>query len=290
MLKKLLVILFVMSVIGGGIFYIFQMRTPGTDGTKPSVQNAAAYGLNLLGGSKYASGSVEKLQLDVKNQAGVPVKDFADMQGYPLHLFVYRSDRSGFQHIHPSLDKATGVFSQDITFPLDGEYRLYAKFTEIGKTEMNLKSKLTVGSIEGYEPPQAFNINKSAAVSDGFIASFYFPPNDDSVGPPNTDFFAEAKSTLLISIQAEGQTFKNLESFHDSLGTLTIIGPDLEPMPVNANYEEGSAQTGLLSFDITFPKAGYYKIFLETKAKQKVTQFNFALTVKDNQVPTTNNN
>jgi hypothetical protein len=289
MIKKVLVILVVLSLCVIG-FFVYQKKTSTVTGQAPSKQNAPSYRVNLLSGTKYASGSTEKLRLEIKNQNDGAVKDFTNVQDYPLHLLLIRSDRTGFQHIHPMLNKETGEFTQDILFPLDGSYRLYAEFTEIGKAKTNLESKITVGDLESYEPPEALNINKSAAVSNGFIASFYFPPNDDSVGPANTDFFAGANSTLLISIETNSQPFKNLEPYHGSLGTLTVFGPDMQPIVVSAQKPENDIQSGLLTFELTFPKTGHYKLFLETKANQKMTLFNFAANVKEPSSPSLNSN
>lgn len=289
MYRKLIFGLIVL-VVGAGIAgFTYLRKDMGAGDKKPLTQSHPTYSLNLLSGYNYAVDKPQVISLVIEDQTKKVLKEFDSSQDQVLHLVAISKARTDFQHLHPKLDQASGTFKQQITFTLNGDYRLFATFSASSVPVRQDETKLNttvykdfqVGDISGYEPPQTLDINKSAAVSKGFIASFFFPPNDDSIGPTNTNFYAGHESSVLITVDKEGQSVKNLESYHGSLGRLTVIGPELELLVVNAIATDANNQTGLLTFPITFPKGGFYKLYLETQAEGQLATFNFALNVKD---------
>lgn len=290
MSRKFIFSLITLLVIGVGIVgLIYLNQDSNAGGYKPPAQSNATYSLRLLSGDKYALDIPQKMSLSIVDQNNAVLKDFDSSDDEILHLTVVRKDRTNFQHLHPKFDRENGTFTQQVAFEANGDYRVSTSYATKGaqagqdglKLSTTVYKDVQVGDISGYLPPEALAINKRAATSNGFVASFFFPPNDDSIGPTNTSFYAEGKSTVLISVERGNQAFKNLESYHGSLGRLTVLGPDLELLTFNAMANEGGEQTGLLTFPITFPKSGLYKLFLQTQANEQLSTFEFALQVKE---------
>lgn len=66
------------------------------------------------------------------NQEGKPVTDFAISHEKMLHLIVVRTDGTGFQHVHPTLDESTGTWSLPWTWRTAGSYRVFADYVPAG--------------------------------------------------------------------------------------------------------------------------------------------------------------
>src|SRR4030095_9764888 len=58
-----------------------------------------------------------------------PVRQFDRVHEQLMHLIIVSRDLGYFEHVHPDLDPATGVFRMRYTFPAGGEYRLFADVT-----------------------------------------------------------------------------------------------------------------------------------------------------------------
>ena len=71
---------------------------------------------------------------NITDNKGTIVKDFAVDHEKLMHLIVVRHDLQDFQHLHPSINKNTGEFTIPVTFPNNGNYRLYADFIPANKT------------------------------------------------------------------------------------------------------------------------------------------------------------
>ncbi|MGI8577383.1 MAG: hypothetical protein ACR2KG_05575 [Nocardioidaceae bacterium] len=94
---------------------------------------------------------------------GHPVTDYAKTHEKSLHLIAVRRDLTGYQHVHPSLDPATGVW----TTPLEltsGQWRLFADFAAAGADPLTLGTDLAVPG--QYTPASAATPSKVAQVGD----------------------------------------------------------------------------------------------------------------------------
>lgn len=274
------VVLFAVAGIGASV-----LRNQLATSTLPPIVNKTVHSLHMLSGDKYPLNSETALRFSIEDQNSKVLKDFDTSQDQILHLTIVRKDRTNFQHLHPVLDKVNGSFTKPVLFPGNGDYRIYATFAT-SEDSRNVKSEtvykdVQVGDLSNYVPPQALEINKTAAVSNGYIAGFFFPPNDDSVGPTNTSYYAGQDSSIAISINKNGHAYTNFETYDGSLGRLAILGPDLQLTTVDSTALGNSEQSGLLTFSVVFPKSGLYKLFLQTEAENQLTTFDFALKVKN---------
>lgn len=269
-----------MAGIGGN-----SLRNKHTTSTSPLIANKNVYSLHILSGDAYPLNNETALHFSVVDQNGKALKDFDASEDQILHLTIVRKDRTNFQHLHPVFDKVNGSFSKEVVFPNNGDYRIYATFAT-STDKRTVKSEtiykdVHVGDLGNYTPPQALEINKTAAASNGFIAGFFFPPNDDSIGPTNTTFYAGQESSIAISVNRDGQPFTDFKTYDGSAGRLAVLGPDLSLQTIESTTSGDTTHSGLITFSVNFPKAGYYKLFLQTESTSQTYTFEFALQVKN---------
>jgi hypothetical protein len=254
-----------------------------------SVQSHATYTLNLMSGKNYPTAKPVRLHFAIQDQTGKVQKDFDTVHEKKLHLIVVRKDRTNFQHVHPTLDEKTGMFMlEGFSFLTDGQYPVYADFTVSGaqKDEMGMKLAATpyqdvqVGNTNKYSP-QPIGSDKVASSVNGFDTNIFFAAGDDSPGgKPNTDFFAGQDSTIAISINKNGQSYANLQNYLGALGHMVVLGPKLEFIHVHPQTSDVNNQSGLVTFNVNFPEAGQYKLYLQTQADNQVNTIDYTLTAK----------
>lgn len=252
------------------------------------AQSHPTYSLNLISGKSYAKSKPATLRFDVKDQNGKVLRDFDTVHEKKLHFIVIRKDRTNFQHVHPVLNKSSGEFTLErFTLPADGEYRLFADFTPSNgqKDATGMKRPATpyqdvqVGDVGKYTP-QPIGQDKLSSSANSLDTSIFFPPNDDGPGMTSTDFFAGQSSFIAVSVDKNGARFKSLQTYLGALGHMVVLGPKLEYIHAHVTSEDVSSQVGLITFDVTFPEAGQYKLYLQTQAAGIVNTTDYTLTVK----------
>jgi hypothetical protein len=190
--------------------------------------------------------------------------------------------------LHPLLNPNDGTFEiQSLTFPSSGTYRVYANFTarnaQLGpdgtKLSATVDKDITVGSLADFKPLPV-GAEKTSSSVDGYDASFFFPPGDDSPGsPPDTKFYAGQTKTLAISIDKDGAAYKKLEAYKGILGRLAVVAPDMQLQLANSNPTDSAAQSGLLVFTVRPQTVGLHRVFLQTRADGQLTTFDFTINV-----------
>jgi len=283
--KALLIVTSVALAVSAGAFMVYREPLMEHDSMQV-VQSHPSYSLNLVSGKAYAAGSPISLRYKIQDQNGNVLKDFDVVHERKMHLIVVRSDRTNFQHVHPTYDEASGMFVMEaFTFPTDGEYRVFADFTPTNaqKDPMGMKLPATpyrdvqAGDLSKYAP-QALGADRLASTSDGFEASIFFPPPDDSPGSADTSFYAGQESNIAISINKNGQLFKNLQNYLGALGHMVVLGENLEFIHAHPQTVDEKNQGGVIVFTVNFPKKSRYKLFLQTQADGRVTTHEFVAT------------
>lgn len=252
------------------------------------IQSHRSYNLNLMDvPGSYPVNRATELKFDIRDENNKVVKDFDVVHQKQMHLIVVRKDRTNFQHVHPVFDKKSGRFTiNTFSFPADGEYRVFADFTpsDAQKDPSGMKlpatpyQDVTAGDLRNYSP-RPLGPDSLTSTAGGYEASIFFPPSDDSPGPTDTAFFAGRESKIAISINKGGQPFTNLQSYLGALGHMVVLGEDLEFIHAHPQTIDETNQGGVIVFDVNFPKAGRYKLYLQTKAGEVVTTNSFVTTV-----------
>ena len=95
--------------------------------------------------TSYLPGMPSRFTYSVVDDEGNTLKDFDTVHEKIMHFIVVRKDLTNFQHLHPDFNKVTGEFTlSNLTFPSDGEYRLFADFTPTSSQMGSGSTKLPV--------------------------------------------------------------------------------------------------------------------------------------------------
>lgn len=258
---------------------------------QPVIQSHRTYSLNLMDHGAYAASQPAEIMFDIRDENNNVLKEFDTVHTKMMHLIVVRKDRSYFQHVHPTYDDKTGMFvMKDFTFPTNGEYRVFADFTasdaQMGADNMKLASTpfkdVKVG--DGSYAPIALGADKLTSDAGGFSTILApFAGDSATVVPIVT---AGMSQMLTVTINKDGTPYKNLQIYLGTLGHMVVLGPNLEFIHGHPMFDTSVPQTGLISFTVTFPDAGQYKLYLQTQADGQVNTTDYNLTV----APGLNNN
>ena len=293
--KRSMIIAAVIVLAGaGGAFAYLNSKNdkPDTDQSKMSMaEKAPNYSVDMKSGTTYPVAQPATLEYAIKNQDSKVQKDFDVVHEKKMHLIVVRKDRTNFQHVHPALDEANGVFKlESFRFPTDGDYRVFADFTpaDAKKDAMGMKEAVTpyqdvkVGDTSKYTP-RPIGEEKLASSASGFDTALFFPASDDSAGGTiNKSFTAGNESTVPIEINKGGQPYLSLQTYLGALGHMVVLGPNLEFIHGHPQTADTNNQSGLISFSTTFPDPGQYKLYLQFQADNQVITTDYTLAVKPN--------
>lgn len=290
-LNKWLVILIATLLVGAAGLVIFSLRN---SKDRPPTQSHPTYSLNLASGTDYPVSQTTQISFDIRDQSKSVLKDFDVVHEKQMHLIVVRKDRTNFQHVHPNFDESSGTFSLGgLTFPTDGDYRIFADFTPTNaqKDEMGRKHAATpyqdvrVGDLSKYTP-QPLGSDRLTSSANDFETGFFITRDDDSPEMLGATFYPAQNSLISIYVNKNGQVFNNLQPYLGALGHMVVLGPDLEFIHAHPSDQDIANQSGLVLFNVNFPYAGQYKLFLQFQTDNQVITTDYTVTVKDN--PTTN--
>jgi hypothetical protein len=210
-------------------------HSPGHGAAHGATTEATGLGLQLGGGGDRA-GRPGQLTFQIVDENRKPVHQFEIEHTKPMHVIVVREDFSGFQHLHPKL--ARGTWSVPVTFPEGGVYRVYADFKVDGKKQVLSQSMVVEGEA------------RRATVAD---------PSDLTT----TDSGYEVKlnrsgSTLKFDITRGGQPV-TVETYLGASGHLVALrDSDMKYLHTHPESKE-------VAFDVDFPSAGRYHLYLQFK-------------------------
>ncbi len=257
-------------------------------------QEFKSYCLIPKSSTSFTPGIASTFSFTILDNLGQTVKKFVVAHEQLMHVILVRKDFNEFQHIHPTFDAQTGLFTlSNVVFPTDGEYLLYADFV----TELGGESQGTTG---------AFSVSKTLSVGD---ATKFSQPNL-TVNTFNTLWSTKATEELhTVTLQAFSSTRsvpfergeqtnlfflveKNNKRPGDSkLDAIDPLEPYLGAMGHLVILQEGTnnyihahptdeASTNGVGFSTYFASEGKYKLFFEFKNGGKVRRVEYVVEVK----------
>ncbi|MCW2738842.1 hypothetical protein [Nocardioides sp.] len=190
-----------------------------------------------------------RLDFRVLTSSGRPLLDYTREHDKDLHLIVVRRDLTGFQHVHPTLDGATGTWSTDVRLT-PGVWRVIADFTPEGWDGITLADDVSVGG--RYRPDDLPADDRAASVRTD--EGTYTVTLEGGTAPG-------ASTVLTTSIELDGAPVADLEPYLGAFGHLVAIrSGDLGYLHVHP--EEGEPGPGI-DFATAFPTPGTYRLFLD---------------------------
>ena len=231
--------------------------------------SASADGMTLaLDAAELPRGERTELRFQIVGSDGQPVRDYEVEHEKRMHLIVARRDMTGFQHLHPELER-DGTWSVPVTIPESGSYRVFADFKRDGKNQ-TLATDLRVAGDAADQPlPPPSN---TATTDDGYEVELAAEPSR-----------AGADGALEFSVKRDGKPVE-VEPYLGAGGHLVALRErDLAYLHTHpaghapeGEHGEGAAP---VEFETKFPTAGNYRLFLQFKHDGEVHTAEFTRVV-----------
>ncbi|WP_228829531.1 hypothetical protein [Nocardia beijingensis] len=207
------------------------------------------------------------LRFTILDRDGKPVTRYVRSHDKDLHLIVVRRDMVAFQHVHPVLD-GNGTWSVPLDLTRAGDYRVFADFTPAGGPGLTLGADLRVAG--RYDPQQMPAATSTANVGD------YTVTLDGTVVPGRA-------SKVTLSVSRAGKPVTDLQPYLGAYGHLVALrAADLGYLHVHPEGHPGDGVTAAgpgITFAVTAPSAGDYRLFLDFQHEGVVRTAEFTLTV-----------
>ena len=191
---------------------------------------------------------------------GLPVTHFQVLHERLFHLFVVSQDLQFFAHDHPALLPG-GAFSYQTAFPRPGMYRLLADFYPDGATpQLVAKTLLVPGAVP---PPAVLTRDYSAKDAENLHVELSTDPPQPVAGMKTLMFFRVSP--------ADG-----FEPYLGAWGHMLAASADLiDLIHTHPFLTEGP----LVQFNVEFPRAGTYRVWVQFQRKGVVNTARFDVPV-----------
>ncbi|WP_442933385.1 hypothetical protein [Micromonospora psammae] len=225
--------------------------------------SAAGYTLAPSAG-EFAAGRAGEFRFQIRDERRRPVTRFAVVHDKPLHLIVVRRDLTGYQHLHPTMG-ADGTWTVPLTLPEPGVWRAYADFTALADDGRQTAVTLGVDLVApGGYTPRPLPPAATTVTVDGFTAGYEGTPQVGTAVP------------VRFRVRA-GQTPAALERYLGAYGHLVALREgDLGYLHV---HPEPSAAGDPVTFQVTAPGPGRYRMYLDFQVAGEVRTAEFTVTV-----------
>ena len=246
---------------------------------KPIVQSHRSYEVQMVSSlDNIKTNQSATVTYKIKDDQGNILKDFDVVHERIMHFIVVRKDLQYFQHIHPEFNKETGGFTIPVTFAADGQYRMFADFTpsggqmgpDGGKLPVTISQDISVGNLANYRPQQIGSTERTKVFS-GY--SITMTPSSESLASQNDFGFT-------FDIEKDGKAVTNLQKYLGALGhTVVLREGDLQFIHAHPIQSPDIQQTGKVTFMITFPEAGNYKLFSQFQHEDRIITSDFVVNI-----------
>ncbi|MCL9798029.1 hypothetical protein MXD58_027725, partial [Frankia sp. AgKG'84/4] len=195
------------------------------------------------------------VHLQVRGADDQPITRFATVADEPMHLYLIRSDLTGFQHLHPIM-AADGTWTVSLPATPAGFYRAYASFTTAVRgrdTPLVLSQPITVpgAAVAVALPPPA-----ARTTVDGYTLT---------VATPRGPLTAGTAGTLTVTVTRGGRPVTDLRPYLSSLAHVSafherdLAFTHLHPVPTSTTGAAGPT----LTFTAELPRPGAWRTFVQ---------------------------
>ncbi len=211
------------------------------------------------------AGDAVPLSFRLRHDDGTPVTDYETVHGKQLHLIAVRRDLSGYQHVHPELDPATGRWRTTLDLT-PGSWRVFTDFQATGAEQVTLGTDLAVPG--PFEPAADPEPTRTDRVAGGYAVTL------------TGDLTAGAASDVRLSVSRDGEPVTDLQPYLGSYGHLVALREgDLAYLHVHPG-EHGKPSPGPdIGFTAEVPSTGRYRLFLDFQHDDVVRTAEFTVEV-----------
>jgi hypothetical protein len=229
------------------------------------------------------AGKPTQLSLIVTEQkVGEPIKQFDVIHDKLVHLIIVnREDLSHFSHIHPRLDKETGIFHITHTFAKAGKYKMWIDTKPKGGQQILTAFAFNVEGQPVHSPATIAHeqIRVKNVVADGqsYQVTLNCQP-EQLVAGRDVKMIFEIKD-------ANGKSISNLEPLMAAGGHCVIIDVDarefLHVHPAEEITDDIASWRGgpFVSFLANFPKPGLYRAWGQFQHEGRLLTADFTFEV-----------
>jgi uncharacterized OB-fold protein len=228
------------------------------------------------------AGKPTNIRLVVTEQkVGEPIKDFDIIHDKFLHLIMVNSkDLSHFVHIHPKLDKETGIFDITHTFPKAGKYKMWIDAKPKGGIQTLTAFAFNVEGQPIHSPEtiahEQTRVKNVVAERQSYQVRLNCQPEQLVTG-------SDVKMTFEIR-DADGKPIINLEPLMAAGGHCVIIDADgqefLHVHPAEEVQDVPGWRGGpSVSFLANFPKPGLYRAWGQFQHEGRLLTADFTFEV-----------
>jgi len=198
---------------------------------------------------------------------GAQVRNYEIVHEKPMHMFILSSDLEYFSHEHPTMVPG-GTFRHHTTIPKAGVYKIFADFYPLnGTPQLVPKIISTQGFRRGIDETFVTPVRDIAPKQSTNLKAML---SLDPVEP-----IPAKKSLLFIDLDpADG-----LEPYLGAWAHMLIESNDLiDTIHSHPSVADGGPK---MQFDIFFPRAAVYRIWIQFQRLGKVNTVAFTLPVKE---------
>ena len=252
--------------------------------------------------SRVIVGAPTQLDVRVTGPRSTPVTQFDPLHTQAMHLIAVSSDLEDFVHVHPALQPGGGL-TVSATFSRSEPYTLFMEYDPAGAAGQTL-SRASVKPIGAQ--PVAPLLSQAAAFGGSVSKAVVVGATKvELVGTPGGMIMANTPTHLVVQFRkTSGAPISDLTDWLGMPAHGIIVSPDLKTfvhahgMSESAgggagghgghgNGAAGSTTTGPVGIDVTLPKAGLYKMFVQFKRGTTVLTAPFVLSVMASHGPPT---
>ena len=191
-----------------------------------------------------------------------PVKKFNVVHEKLFHAFIVSEDLQFFVHDHPIW--ANDAFHYDIAFPKPGMYRVLGDFYPEGATpQLIAKTIFIAGSAPRSSP----------------LARDYSPKNAENLKVEFSTAPSQPVAGMNTQMRFSITPADGIEKYLGAWGHMLAASDDLIDMiHTHPLIADGSPQ---IQFDLTFPRARMYRVWVQFQRKGVVNTAHFDVPVKE---------
>ena len=189
-----------------------------------------------------------------------------------FHLFVISQDLEYFTHIHPTL-RSDGSLDVDVELPRPGVYQLIADFLPLGGAPQLVQQSIVTA---GYTGPLVAPPHPAPDLADKIVGGTRV-----KLTLPEPLAGREQLVTFDLEDVATGAPVADLQPYLGAVGHLLLASADLAIAAHNHPVAEMSGRGGpTVVFQMLFPRAGDYKLWVQFQRGGQVLTAAFAVPVK----------
>ncbi len=219
----------------------------------------------------------EDIELDFRvldPHTGKTVRDFEIVHDRFFHLFVVSQDTTFFAHEHPE-QLPDGSFRFHLKFPKPAAYRILCDFYPKGATPQLISNTLIVPG-KGFQlSPASLTPNLQPQHSANLDAELVTEPAQPIAGAQTLMFFRlKPNDGIEQYLSAWGHMMAASWDLIDMIHTHPIYVTDPVPSAEGAAYKQ-------IQFNLIFPRAGIYRLWVQFQRKGVVNTVTFDVPVSE---------